>query len=235
MKVYGIILGAGDGKRMGISVPKQFLELCGRPVIAYTLEAFSIHPRIDAILVVTHPDYVQRTREIVDEHRISKVADVIPGGSERYDSSCIAVTHLDYDPDDILIIHDAVRPFITHRIIDDCIDCTAEHGASDVAVKTTDTIAEVQQGFVTGIPERGVLYNGQTPQSFRHKVILDAHEQRIKEGFTGSTDDVTLALRAGYKVKLVEGDYENIKITTAADIELAETIVRKRTADRQCP
>ena len=222
-----MILGAGDGRRMGGTVPKQFMDLCGRSVIAHTLEAFSTHPGIDEILVVTHPDYIDHTKTIIAEHAISKVIDVIAGGKERFDSSYIATKYLDCG-DDILIIHDAVRPFITHRIIDDCIRCTAEYGATDVAVKTTDTIARVDEGFVTDIPDRGGLYNGQTPQSFRCRIILDAHERARQEGFTETTDDVKLVLRAGYKVKLVDGDYENIKLTTSADIELALEIARRR-------
>jgi len=232
MKVYAVILGAGGGTRMGGSVPKQFINLAGRPVIAHTLEAFSTHDGIDHILVVTHPEYIEKTREIIEQYNISKVIDVIQGGRERFDSSYIAVKSLNCDDDDILIIHDAVRPFITHRIIDDCIKYTAEHGATDVAVRTTDTIAEVDDGFVTAIPRRSRLYNGQTPQSFRYKIILDAHQRARKEGFVETTDDVTLVLRTGRKVKLVDGDYENIKLTTALDIELAETIARRRFAEK---
>ncbi len=230
MKVYGIILGGGGGIRMGGAIPKQFTELSGRPVIAHTLEAFSNHTGINHILVVTHPDHIERTHEIINEYSITKVIDVIAGGEERVDSSYISVKRLKCHDDDILIIHDAVRPFITRRIIDDCITNTAEHGATVVAVRATDTVAEVDQGFVTAIPERSKLFNFQTPQSFRYKIILDAHERAKKDDFRDTTDDVTLVLRLGLKVKLVEGDYENIKLTTPADIQLAESILRNRTS-----
>jgi len=230
MKVYGIILGGGGGIRMGGAIPKQFMELSGRPVIAHTLEAFSSHTGINHILVITHPDYIERTHEIIDEYSITKVIDVIAGGGERVDSSYISVKQLKCKDDDILIIHDAVRPLVTQRIIDDCITNTAEHGATVVAVRATDTVAEVDEGFVTAVPKRNRFYNFQTPQSFRYKIILDAHEQAKKDGFRDTTDDVTLVLRLGIKVKLVEGEYENIKLTTPADIKLAGSILRKRTS-----
>ena len=228
MKVFVAILGAGEGKRIGGAIPKQFMALNGKAIIAHTLEAFQTHPGVNHIIIVTKLDFVGKTREIVEKSQITKAVEVIEGGKHRYDSSYIAIKHLKCADDDIIMIHDAVRPFVTKRIIDDCIRLTIEHGATEVAVKCTDTITEIDNGFVVKIMRRERLYNVQTPQSFIRRIILDAHERARKEGFIDATDDVTLALKAGYRVALVEGDYENIKITTPADMEFAEAILRKR-------
>lgn len=228
MKVFAVILGAGAGKRMGGALPKQFMLLGGKPIIAYTLEAFQSHPKVDQILVVTPKDCINKTREIVEKYKITKTIDVIAGGEHRYESSYIAIKHLKCADDDIVIIQDAVRPFTTKRIIDDCISLTIENGASEVAVKCTDTISEIEDGFVSKIMRREKLYSVQTPQCFKYRIILDAHEQARKESFKDATDDVTIVLRNGYKVRLVEGEYDNIKITTPSDMEIAENILSKR-------
>jgi len=229
MSVYAVILGAGGGSRIGGPIPKQFIELSGKPVIAYTLEKFSAHAQVDHILVVTHPDYIEQTREIIQKYSILKVLDVIIGGDERFDSSYIALKRLECDDDDIIIIQDAVRPFTTHRIIDDSILVAEEHGSAVTAVPTTDTIAEVDDGFVKTVPSRSRFHNFQTPQTFRYRIILDAHEKEKVESIRDITDDVALVIKTGHKVKIVEGDYENIKLTTPADIELAKSILCNRT------
>mgnify|MGYP005843137013 CR=1 FL=1 len=228
MKVYAVILGAGAGRRMGGTLPKQFMLLGGKPIIAHTLEAFQSHKKVNHILIVTHEDYISKTREIISKYKITKALNIIAGGEHRYDSSYIAIKHLKCADDDIVIIQDAVRPFVTKTIIDDCINLTKEHGASEVAVKCTDTISEIEDGFVSKIMRREKLYNVQTPQCFKYRIILDAHEQAKKECYRDATDDVSLVLRTGYKVRIVEGEYDNIKITTPLDMKIAENILTKR-------
>jgi 2-C-methyl-D-erythritol 4-phosphate cytidylyltransferase len=222
---FAIILAGGSGTRMGIEIPKQFLLVASKPVIVHTLETFQTNNAIDHIIIVSHPDHIDQTGRLVAEYRITKVDKIIAGGETRQRSSYNALCSRTFGDDDILIFHDAVRPFISKEIIDECIRETESHGAAAVCVPTTDTIVQSDvHGFVAGLPDRNVLHNAQTPQAFTYRVIRDAHEKAIRSSFTHATDDVRLAVNAGHKVKIVMGSYENIKITNMNDMIIAETI-----------
>jgi len=226
-QVVGVILAGGTGSRMGAELPKQFLPLEGHPVIAWAMEAFNSHRDITGILVVSHRDYIGRIRSITEDHNIGKLIDVLPGGETRQGSSYSAVTGHPFSGGDIILIHDAARPFITADIITLSIEAAREWGAAGVYVPAIDTVTVGAEGFAAAIPDRKTLYYTQTPQTFTCEVIRDAHEQAMKKNIFSASDDVQMALDAGYRVKMVEGAYTNIKITTPYDYEAAQMIAAK--------
>jgi 2-C-methyl-D-erythritol 4-phosphate cytidylyltransferase len=227
-KNYAVVLAGGIGSRMGNDIPKQFLLIDKLPVIVRTLKVFQNHDKINGIIVVVHSEYIDRVKNYKTEYNLTKILNVVAGGETRQISSYNGLYAWDYEHDDIIIFHDAVRPFLTDKIIDDCIHGVIESGAVCVCVKTTDTIVESScNDIIVSMPDRTNLKNSQTPQAFRYKLISDAHENAKKNNFTQSTDDVRLVLNLGYQVKIVEGSYENIKITNAEDMILAEAIAKK--------
>lgn len=226
-KIYAIILAGGQGKRIGGDIPKQFLQLNKKPVIVYTIEKFNI-PEIEGIIIVTPEEYIDYTKNLIKEYSLQKIINVINGGETRQGSSYNAVKSMNFNEDDILVLHDAARPFVNNKIISQCIEETKIHNATGVYIKAIDTIAEIQNGFVNSIPNREKLYYTQTPQSFKYKIILKAHEFALSKGITNSSDDIQMVINAGYKVKIVSGDYSNIKITSPIDFELAGFIAKTR-------
>ncbi|MDY6969247.1 MAG: 2-C-methyl-D-erythritol 4-phosphate cytidylyltransferase [Spirochaetota bacterium] len=224
-RTFAIILAGGTGTRMGIGIPKQFLSLAGKPVIVHTIQSFQKHPKIDNILVVIHPDYIDKINSYKQEYSLSKIKGIIPGGKTRQDSSYNAITGYDFLDDDILLFHDAVRPFIDNDIIGRSIEGTLAYGAIDVCVSTTDTIVQSNSNdIIESIPDRSVLRNGQTPQGFRYDIIKKAHDEARLQKFTSTTDDVRLVLNIGHPVKTVRGSFENMKITNANDMILSDAI-----------
>ena len=227
-KNYAVVLAGGIGSRMRTDIPKQFLYIDKLPIIVRTLNVFQNHNKINGIIVVVYPEYIDKIKNYKTEYNLTKIVNVVAGGETRQISSYNGLCAWNYEYDDIIIFHDAVRPFLTDKIINDCINGVSETGAASVCVKTTDTIVESSgNGTIVSMPDRTNLRNAQTPQAFRYKLILDAHENAKKNNFTQSTDDVRLVLNLGHSVKIVEGSYENIKITNAEDMILAEAIVKK--------
>ena len=227
-KNYAIILAGGTGLRMGVDIPKQFLTIDKLPIIVRTLNVFQNHNKIDGIIVVVYPEYIDRVKQYVNEYSLTKILNIVAGGKTRQISSYNGLHAWDFKNDDIIIFHDAVRPFLTNEIIDNCISEVLKNGAVGVYVKTTDTIVESSnKNTILSIPNRANLRNAQTPQAFTYKLILDAHENTKKNNFTQATDDVQLVHNLGHPVKIVEGSYENIKITNIEDITLSEAIAQK--------
>jgi len=222
MTTYAIILAGGSGSRLGSSEPKQFLELGNRPVMAWSLEAFNSHPLVDHIITVVPDAYRQRIAAIVDRYTISKHIQIVQGGITRQGSSWNAVRSADFAEDDILLLHDAARPFVNSDIIKNCVVTAEKHGAAGTYVPAVDTITEIDENTVNRTLERRLLYYTQTPQAFRYSIILDAHLKSNDAGRGPATDDVSLVRNAGYQVHAVEGDYSNIKITTEYDYRLAQ-------------
>jgi len=227
----GVILAGGVGDRFDSYLPKQFIELYNKPIIVYTLEVFKKNKNINKILIVVHPQWRFLLEKILARYELNDMW-ITNGGKTRQESSYRGLLFLKkkkIKDNDIVVIHDAVRPFLTDKIINEGIKMAKKYGAIDVVVKTTDTIAEVdEKGFIENFPPRDKLYNGQTPQIFKFKTIFDAHKNALRKKIPNITDDCKLVLENKGKVKIVEGDYENIKITTKADIELALKIIEKR-------
>ncbi|MBN2040878.1 MAG: 2-C-methyl-D-erythritol 4-phosphate cytidylyltransferase [Spirochaetes bacterium] len=221
--IYAIILAGGLGTRIKNNLPKQFLLVAGKPVIIRTLEKFS-GSDINGIILVIAGDYIEYMKKLIKKYNIYKVLDVIPGGETRQRSSYNAIKCRNFSDDDILIFHDAARPFVAPETINNCIKSAKSHGASGTYVNAVDTIAVIKNNSVQSIPSRYGLYYTQTPQTFKYRIIKKAHELAISKGIMNATDDVQLVMDAGYDVKSIEGTYNNIKITTEFDLKTAEFI-----------
>ena len=224
MNVIALIPAAGAGKRMGGERNKQYLEVGGRPILVHTLEVFDRCDAISEVYLIVPEDDLAFACEIVDGMRFSKNIKVIPGGKERQDSVRNGLNSI-YGCD-MVMVHDGVRPFVTEEIIIRAIEETIKYGATTVAVPAKDTIKSVDgDGFVIETLERKKLWQIQTPQTFKYEIIKEAFDRAYADAFYG-TDDAALVERLGYKVKIVEGSYQNIKITTPEDMIIAEAILR---------
>ncbi len=227
-KVSVIIPAAGIGKRMGKSVSKQFLMLKGIPLFIHTIKIFELHPKVDKIVVVVPDFMVSHVKELMVEFEIHKVSDVLAGGEHRQDSVINGFQALNPEPDDIVIIHDAVRPFVSISEISRCIEAAEQCGAAAVAIQPKDTIkTSVENEYFESTLDRGHLWSVQTPQIFRSDILGEAFRHAKSAGFYG-TDDAQLVEKTGIKVKIIPGSYDNIKITTPEDLELAKLIIKRR-------
>ena len=216
------LLAAGSGSRVGLKIPKQFAEINGKPLIANALETFQNHSRIDSVIVVAQPDYFTLIEEIKSKYGFTKIDKVIAGGSERYLSSYNAVIACS-DDNDNLLIHDAARPYLSERIIDDLLTCLEECNAATVAVPATDTVYVADAGLsrVVSVPDRRLLMNAQTPQAFKVGTIRAAFSKALADSSFVPTDDASLVLRylPDEVVRIVAGDSGNFKITYKSDLE----------------
>lgn len=221
MKKYAAILAGGSGLRLGGDIPKQFLMLGDRPIIQWSVDTFSACREIDGIVITCPKNEIERTRILFDSSRYSKILAIVAGGQTRQDSSRQALNALNCSENDIILIHDAARPFIREQIILDAISVAAKDGACGIYIPVTDTVTEIQNGHITDIPERKNLYSAQTPQAFKAGVIKQSH-MLAEEQNLQATDDITLVLAMGHSVSAVDGDSMNIKITDKFDYEKAK-------------
>jgi len=224
---FALIPAAGMGKRMGASINKQYLQLAGMPIVARTISVFENAPFIDGILLVTPADEIPYCREhVVEAHGFRKVLEIVPGGKERQNSVMNGLRALQgrATEHDVVLIHDGVRPLVGEGVLRESIDVARHWDGALVAVPAKDTIKTVRDGLVVATPARDTLWQAQTPQAFRYGVIFAAHLAAEQEGFMG-TDDASLVERRGGAVRIVRGDYRNIKITTPEDIVLAEAFL----------
>lgn len=225
--VKAIVLAAGQGKRMGSEVPKQYLLLNGYEVLCYSLKAFE-ESTVDEIILVTGEDETSWCREhIVEKYGFSKVRTIIAGGRERFDSVYAGL--LAAAPCDYVLIHDGARPFLTEDIIRSVLEGAVEYGSCTTGMPVKDTIKVVGEGDIAeDTPDRKSLWAIHTPQGFSYPVILKAHE-KFREGSyrVPVTDDTMLAeLFLRKRTKLVRGSYRNIKVTTPEDMELAQVFLK---------
>lgn len=219
MIISAIVLAAGNGKRMGADIPKQFLEIDGDYILTKTLRVFQQSPEIQDIVLVTGAEWVDFCREeIVEKEGLSKVRHIIVGGKERYDSVYAGL--LQCPNADYVFIHDGVRPYVTEEILKRTAEEVQKHPAVAVGVPSKDTIKIVdEKGFVVDTPARKNVWNIQTPQAFSYSLIRAAYEIVRDSDMNGITDDaMVVEASALSKVKLVMGDYTNIKITTPDDL-----------------
>lgn len=225
MSVIVLIPAAGMGRRMGATVNKQYLPLNDRPIVGHTIALFDQHPLIDKIYVITPvAEFEQCRREVLEPGNFRKVQDLVPGGAERQDSVRNGLLACAAGPDDIVLIHDGVRPLLQPALIDKVIETVRGQGACLVGVPVKDTIKQVVDGCIEGTPDRSVLWQAQTPQAFRYSQILEAHERAQQDGFRG-TDDASLVERLGQPVMVIAGSYRNIKLTTPEDLLLARAFL----------
>jgi 2-C-methyl-D-erythritol 4-phosphate cytidylyltransferase len=214
------------GKRMGAGINKQYLQLGGMPILARTLRIFEDSVFVDRIVPVIPLDEIDFCREqVVERYGFCKVGEIVAGGKERQQSVLNGLRALEgCADDDIIVIHDGVRPFVPQHVVQRSIEVAREHDGALVAVPVKDTVKVVEAGIVTATPPRETLWLAQTPQTFRYGVIRAAHEIADAEQFLG-TDDASLVERLNDKVQIVIGDYRNIKITTPEDLVLAEAFL----------
>lgn len=228
-RVVGIILASGTGSRFNDGEPKQFVKLAGLPVIVHTLKVFESCQSISGIVIVTQQEYVDQVWEYVSQYGLKKVEKVVVGGDTRQKSSHIGIDCCGPETDFVLI-HDAVRPFVTNLILETMIAAVMEHRAVDTVIPSADTIVEVDpDGFIASIPDRSRLRRGQTPQAFDCRLIRDAHFSAIRDDVHNATDDCALILRLGHKVFTVYGDEQNIKITYPLDLHIADKLFQLKT------
>ena len=221
-----VIAAAGSGTRMGLKQAKQFLELDGKPVLVHSLAAFQRSPVVDHIVVSARREDIETVRSWVTARSLSKVLHIVEGGQQRQDSVWNGIQIMKNHPTDILLVHDAVRPFIDLQLISSVTAAACSFGAAVPGVQLKDTIKSAsEEGFVRNTLDRRGIWLIQTPQAFQFHLLWKAYEAAMTNGFYG-TDDAALAERCGQKVKIVEGNSMNIKITTPEDFALAEQIAR---------
>ena len=220
-----VIVAAGTGSRMNMGNNKQFIKLEGKEIIAYTIEKFYNNSNIEDIVVVVKEDESEFfKKEILDKYNFKNVK-IAYGGKERQDSVYNGLKLLD-EKCDVVLIHDGARPFVSDKIIDKSIEEAKEHKAIVVGVPVKDTIKVIDNDKnIVDTPNRSVLWAVQTPQTFDYNILIDAYKDAFKNKFYG-TDDAMLVERIGYKVKMLEGSYNNIKITTQEDLNIVSQILR---------
>jgi len=227
-KITAIILASGKGERLKIETPKQFTKLAGYPVILHTLKSFHSSQYIDEIVIVTLKEYIEQTRNLCINHNITKPIKILKGGSTRQRSSEIGINSCSKDTAYVLI-HDAVRPFISLQIIKELVAKVKIHKCVDTIIPTADTIVEINnKGFIKSIPNRTNLRRGQTPQAFEFNLIRKAHLNAKILSIKNATDDCSLVLKLKKKVFTIPGDVQNIKITYPLDLELADKLFQLR-------
>lgn len=226
MGVSAIIPAAGRGERMGGGLHKQFLPLKGRPILRYVLEAFERCDSIDEVILVVPQERLEFCQtEIVGKFGFEKVRKVVPGGPRRQDSVYEGLKVA--KGAEFVVIHDGVRPFVSPDLIARSVSCCRIYGAVVTAVRAKDTVKRGEDGFVSRTLTREELWLAQTPQAFAYGLLLEAYRRAEEEGLS-ATDDASLVERLGYRVKIMEGSYDNIKITTPEDLELAEGVLSWR-------
>lgn len=230
------ILAGGSGIRLGGNTPKQLLPLAGRLVIERSIDAFDQNEGIDEVVVVSHPEHIDAIRNLVAHNHWRKVTQVVPGGKERYLSSLAAIEACGaYGNDVHLLIHDAARPLVSQRIINDVLQALEKYEAVGVAIPATDTIwqaaeqqAAQQQPQIQSIPNRATLFYAQTPQAFHLNTIRTAYEKAMERPLQEATDDCGVVMRhlPDVNIHIVAGDTTNFKITYPEDISRAELLLK---------
>jgi 2-C-methyl-D-erythritol 4-phosphate cytidylyltransferase len=235
MQVFTILPAAGLGTRMAGPQPKQFLALSGLPILIHSLRAFASVPRVTAIYVAVRKTEIERVRaqiaEYATEYGFDGRVQVVEGGDNRQESVFHALSALPAEPDDVVLVHDAVRPLIDAATIERTIDAVIEHGAAIVGMPAVDTIKQVERtahgALITSTIPREFVVLAQTPQGFRYGLLQQAFAEATADGFVG-TDEASVVERAGHPVAVVHGSQVNLKITQPGDLELAEFYLRQR-------
>ncbi|MBQ0140057.1 MAG: 2-C-methyl-D-erythritol 4-phosphate cytidylyltransferase [Kurthia sp.] len=231
--IYAGILAGGKGTRMGnVPMPKQFLSLQDKPIIIHTIEKFILNNRIEKILIAVPKDWVQHMKDLLQKYELamSKIF-VVPGGTDRNDTIMQIIDTIDSEfgvtDEDILITHDAVRPFLTHRIIEQNIEQGLQHDAVDTVIDAIDTIVVSEDGiYIADIPRRNHMYQGQTPQTFNISKLRTLYNDLSEEERNILTDAAKIFVMKGKKVALVNGELFNIKVTTPYDLNVANSILK---------
>ncbi|PSK97058.1 2-C-methyl-D-erythritol 4-phosphate cytidylyltransferase [Murinocardiopsis flavida] len=236
-RVTAAVLAGGVGARMGAGRPKQLMPLAGRPVIEHSIAAFCAAPEVDDVIVLMVGDHVPEVEKIVSDGGYAKVTRVLPGGADRTATSWAAISAVAGGDDDLLLLHDAVRPLVAPATIGACVAALGTAGAVGVAVPSNDTVVRVAPGAAGGdsvaeVVDRSSLRRMQTPQGFRLGVVRRAYELALADPGLAATDDCGVVLRylPGEEVRVIAGTEANIKVTHPGDIEVAEALLRRGSA-----
>lgn len=221
-----IIPAAGSGSRLNQDIPKPYLKLGGITILEHTISRFISLDGLAGVVISTSESYQAETERILKDLLPAEISrTTVIGGAERQFSIFNALEKI--NETELVIVHDAVRPFVTSSQIDACCRAAAETGAAVLGIPVRDTIKEIDRDqFVRTTPSRQFLWQAQTPQVFKKDILMEAYTDAIREGFTG-TDDSSLVERLGHKVKMVEGDHSNFKITYPMDLKLAQILIEK--------
>jgi len=230
--IYAVIAAGGIGSRMGnLEKPKQYLTLKNKPIIAHTVEKFYVNSSFEKVIILCPEQWLNHTKNILNKHlpQNDRVV-VLQGGSTRNETIMNAIKYIEetdgLDDETIIVTHDAVRPFVTARIIDENIEAAIKYGATDTVVPATDTIVESQNNkTISNIPDRSKLYQGQTPQSFKAKLLKELYYSLTEDEKDILTDACKIFSMKGYDVHLVDGEVHNIKITYPYDLRVAMTLL----------
>lgn len=233
MKAYCVILAGGSGTRMGGNIPKQFLSIAGAPIITWTIRRVLECPRFKKVVVAIHPSWEDEFRRMVADAGIDEGKLLLThGGKERHDSiaNALAAIHAysDVGEEDVVVIHDAVRPFVTVEILERSIGAASEYGACVATIPAIDTMLKVEDGVVVSVPRRASLYHGQAPDSARILLLERALASLTQEERRTITGTAQILVVKGIPVKAIAGDPRNMKITTPADMELAERYLKEQ-------
>ncbi len=234
MSNVALIIAGGSGNRMHQDIPKQFLTVNEKPVIVYTLEAFENHPEVDAIAVVCIAGWEQVLRAYAKQFNITKLKHVIPGGENGQGSIRNGVYELEkhYDANDLVLIHDAIRPMVSAEIISDNIRVALENGNAITVIPCAEAMMQTEDGLVSvGSYPRDRLKRTQTPQAFRIGEIADLHRRALEAGITNSVASCTLKIEMGEQVYFSAGSEKNIKLTTVEDLDIFKALLAAKRAD----
>lgn len=230
--VFGVVLAGGKGTRMGnVEKPKQFMEIGNKPIIIHTIEKFVMNSTFEKVLVLSPKQWIKHTEDLVRKYIVKpECVVVIEGGNTRNETIMNSIAYIEklgqLNNDTIIVTHDSVRPFVTHRILEENIRYAMEVGACDTVIPATDTIVESKDHtLISAIPDRSVMYQGQTPQSFKAVKLRDLYNGLTAEEKSILTDACKIMVIKGEKVRLVEGEVSNIKITYPYDLRVAETLL----------
>lgn len=222
MKIFTIIPSGGAGKRAGSSLPKQYHQFNGKELIAYTLEVFQNCGMIDEIVISAQKEFSKLLKEIKEKYSFTKLSRIVEGGEERQFSVFNALQSLNASDEDLIIVHDAVRPLLPYNVLINAIETAKQYGSAVVAIKAKDTLIQGNDSVISYV-DRQEYYYAQTPQIFKYKILFDAMKKALDENFLG-TDESMLVHRMGNEIKIVEGSSLNFKITNQDDIKLFQMI-----------
>ena len=234
MSNIALLIAGGSGNRMHQDIPKQFLTVNERPIIIYTLEAFQRHADIDTIAVVCTAGWEQILWAYANQFNIAKLKHVIDGGKNGQDSIRKGVYELEkyYEPEDIVLIHDAIRPLVSEEIISDCIVTTAQFGCAIATIPCAEAMLQTEDGEIScGSYPRDRLKRTQTPQGFSIERICDLHRRALEAGITNSVASCTLMIEMGEQVYFSAGSEKNIKLTTVEDLDIFRALLTAKRAD----
>lgn len=230
--VFGVVLAGGKGTRMGnVEKPKQFMEIGNKPIIIHTIEKFVMNSTFEKVLVLSPKQWIKHTEDLVRKYIVkTECVVVIEGGNTRNETIMNSIAYIEklgkLNNDTIIVTHDSVRPFVTHRILEENIRYAMEVGACDTVIPATDTIVESKDHtLISAIPDRSVMYQGQTPQSFKAVKLRDLYNGLTAEEKSILTDACKIMVIKGERVRLVEGEVSNIKITYPYDLKVAEALL----------